>query len=66
MKLFAHQELKLLCTTRPLEEDASMTVPPPAAIPTWPFTTTMSPAWMLEKLVIFVYLPGLLHPDEVR
>ena len=30
MKLLAHHWLRLLCTTRPLLEDASITVPPPA------------------------------------
>ena len=57
MKLLAHHWLRLLCTTRPLLEEASMTVPPPAAIPTWPLTTTISPAWMSLKFVIFVYRP---------
>ena len=30
MKLLAHQPDRLLCTTRPLEDDASITDPPPA------------------------------------
>lgn len=65
IKLFLHQELNERCTTRPLLEDASITVPPPATIPTWPLTTMISPAFKLLKLVIFVYFPTLLHPEEV-
>ena len=65
MKLFAHQELKERCTTLPLPEEASITVPPPATIPTWPLTTMMSPARRLEKLLILVYLPAFLQPEEV-
>ena len=54
IKLFLHQELKDLCTTLPLLEDASITVPPPATMPTWPLTTIMAPARRSEKLLMRV------------
>ena len=66
IKLFFHQELKVRSTTRPLLEEASMTLPPPATIPTWPLTTMISPAFKLPKLVIFVYFPTFLQPEEVK
>lgn len=54
MKFFAHQELKERWTTFPLPEEASITVPPPATIPTCPLTTTISPALRFENLLILV------------
>ena len=54
IKLLAHQDPKAWWITRPLLEEASITVPPPAAIPTCPLTTTISPAWISEKLLIRV------------
>lgn len=65
IKFLDHQELKDRWTTRPLLEEASMTVPPPATIPTWPLTTMMSPARRSEKRLMRVYLPTLRQPEEV-
>lgn len=65
MKLFLHQLDIPLLFTLPLEDEASMISPPPAAIPTWPETTTISPACISEKELILVYLPGFLQPEDV-
>ena len=66
MKLFLHQLLKERSTTLPWLEEASITLPPPATIPTWPLTTTISPALKSPKLLIFVYFPTLLQPADVK
>ena len=55
----------LLLFTLPLEDEASIISPPPAAIPTCPETTTISPACISENELILVYLPGFLHPEDV-
>ena len=55
MKLRLDQSpMQLLCIPLPLPLEASIMVPSPMAIPTWPRKTIMSPLCRLERELTFV------------
>jgi hypothetical protein len=60
-QLDVHERL----TTLPLLDDASIIMPPPMQMATWPLNTMMSPFFRLLMLVILVYLLDFAHPCEV-